>query len=78
MYGDNKCQCCEGGWRTSTKVPMTHRWYNTSEKKPEEKRDIVGMDSGGNERHLKFYKNMFWLPDLSMYVYYTPSKWRYA
>ena len=57
---------------------MTHRWYDINEKLPEEKRDIIGIDGGGQERRLKFYKRLFWLPDMSMYVYFTPQKWRYV
>jgi len=59
------------------RVKMTHKWYDVREKKPEEKRAIIGIDSGGTEHNLKFYKNLFWLPDMSMYVYFTPNKWRY-
>jgi hypothetical protein len=70
-----------GGCNTqleSKRVPMTHRWYNTSEKLPEDDREVVGMDSGGNERKLTYWKRMWWHRDKSMYVYYTPQKWRYA
>jgi len=68
MYG-----CCY-----NKKVKMTHRWYEPSEKMPEEDRLLICMDSGGAERELIFHKNLFWLSDMSMYVYFTPTKWRYA
>jgi hypothetical protein len=69
---------CEYKAYPKSKVKMTHRWYNLADKKPDNGREIIGLDSGGNERHLKFSRNMFWLLDMSMYVYFTPSKWRYA
>jgi hypothetical protein len=78
MYCDYDYDGEDWGDHGCDKVVMTHRWYELSEKTPEDNRDIIVMDSSGQERHLKFYKNMFWLPDLSMYVYYTPSRWRYA
>ena len=71
---NNHCEICRGGWRTDP----NQKWYNTTEKKPEENRLLIVIDSGGQERKLKFYKNMFWLADMSMYIYFTPDKWRYA
>ena len=37
-------------------------------------------DSKGcrNEGKLYRYKNLWFLPDGSIYVYYTPTHWRYA
>lgn len=29
-----------------------------------------------NEQPLKFRDNLWWLPDGSMYVYYTPTHWQ--
>lgn len=53
------------------------KWYSLADVKPPEKKPIIGMDAGGSERPLVFYRNMFWLRDMSMYVYYTPRLWKY-
>ena len=29
-----------------------------------------------NEQTLKLHNRMWWLPDMSMYVYYAPTHWR--
>ncbi len=29
-----------------------------------------------NETSLKLQNNLWWFPDMSMYVYYTPTHWR--
>lgn len=31
---------------------------------------------GGDERPLIFDSGLWWLPDRSMYVYFTPTHWR--
>ena len=36
------------------------------------------IDSGGNVQKLIRKGNMFWFPDMSMYVYYVPKGWRYV
>ncbi len=39
---------------------------------------IVSDENGNrNEQRLKFDGKPWWLPDGSMYVYYTPTHWRY-
>lgn len=35
------------------------------------------MNSGGDIQLLKKKGNLWWFPDYSMYVYYTPKYWRY-
>jgi len=34
------------------------------------------MDSAGHVQPLKRQRNLFWFPDMSMYVYYVPKFWR--
>jgi hypothetical protein len=29
-----------------------------------------------NEQQLQLHNNLWWHPDMSMYVYYTPTHWR--
>jgi hypothetical protein len=29
-----------------------------------------------NEQRLKYHSNLWWVPDGSMYVFYTPTHWR--
>lgn len=36
------------------------------------------IDSGGNIQKLIRKENLFWFPDMSMYVYYVPKGWRWA
>lgn len=53
-------------------------WFETHVAKPMEDTKIIGMDSGGHEHKLIYSKNMWWLRDKSMYVYFTPVRWTYA
>ncbi len=39
---------------------------------------IDDKDGCRNVQNLIFYKKLWWLTDMSMYVYYTPTHWRYA
>jgi hypothetical protein len=38
---------------------------------------IDDADGERNEQRLKRRKNLWWFPDESMYVYYTPTHWAY-
>lgn len=56
-------------------------WISVEDKRPEEgvpvKTKIVGR--GGAERNVQNLTrrgNMWWLEDMSMYVYYTPTHWK--
>ena len=35
------------------------------------------MDSGGHVQPLVRRGNLFWFPDMSMYVYYVPKFWQH-
>lgn len=49
----------------------------TSNIKPIEGKILETMDSGGAIQKLIYKKNLWWFPDMSMYVYYVPVFWRY-
>lgn len=57
-------------------------WIATSEQLPPENQivDTKIDDEKGlrNECQLIFSRNLWWLPDKSMYVYYSPTHWRYS
>ena len=54
-------------------------WKKISEEQPPVGKVVKTKidDSEGirNEQELIFEKNLWWLPDHSMYVYYTPTHW---
>lgn len=37
---------------------------------------VETMDSGGHVQKLVRKGNLFWFPDMSMYVYYCPKFWK--
>ncbi len=43
---------------------------------PPEGEVVMTRDSGGHEQALKRVGNLFFFPDMSMYVYYVPRAWR--
>ncbi|PZX29431.1 hypothetical protein C7416_104436 [Cupriavidus phytorum] len=43
---------------------------------PPEGEVVMTRDSGGHEQPLKRMGNLFFFPDMSMYVYYVPRAWR--
>lgn len=57
------------------------KWIKTVNKLPEEKMIVqTKIDDGKDCRNitqLYRYKNLWFFPDGSMYVYYTPTHWRY-
>lgn len=54
----------------------TQDWTPTSEKLPPEKTEVLAMDSGGHVQTLIREGPLWWLKDMSMYVYYVPKFWR--
>lgn len=58
------------------------RWISTEEELPPENVSVDTKidDSRGirNETHLVRRNNLWFFPDFSMYVYYTPTHWRYS
>ena len=57
-------------------------WNETKNGSPENDRvvetKIDDHDGVRNVQKMKFKSNLWWLTDMSMYVYYTPTHWRYA
>lgn len=55
-------------------------WISVEERLPPENKTVeTRIDDGKyirNEQELKRRKNFWYLPDGSMYVYYTPTHWR--
>lgn len=51
-------------------------WNKTAEVRPPNGATVRVITDGGDERTLKFQDNLWWLPDMSMYVYFTPMLWR--
>lgn len=44
---------------------------------PEEGRLLEVTTNKGSIMHCRFSSNLFWIPSMEMYVYYTPVMWRY-
>lgn len=57
-------------------------WHRTSEKLPDNGSVVETKveDENGcrNEQRLRFYHNLWFLPDGSTYVYYNPTHWKYS
>ena len=55
-------------------------WISVAERLPEEGVEVATKidNEGGlrNEGTLTYKQNLWWLPDMSMYVYYSPTHWR--
>jgi hypothetical protein len=51
-------------------------WTRTDQLLPPENEVVETMDSGGNVQQLRRVKKLFWVPDMSMYVYYCPKFWK--
>lgn len=53
-------------------------WKQTAEELPPEGVEVNTIaPASGQEQTLKRSGNLWWAPDGSIYVYYTPSMWRY-
>lgn len=50
-------------------------WHNTREVKPPEGELVDVITEGGDHRQLVWGQNLWFLPDLSMYVYFEVSSW---
>jgi hypothetical protein len=50
-------------------------WTYTTDKLPPEGR-VVTVLNGNIEQTLVFERGLWWVPDRSMYVYFTPKLWR--
>lgn len=56
-------------------------WVRTSFRLPPDEMEVATKidDENGcrNEQTLVYYKGLWWLPDMSMHVYYTPTHWNF-
>lgn len=50
-------------------------WHNARELKPSEGELVNVITEGGDHRQLVWKSNLWFLPDLSMYVYFEVSSW---
>lgn len=50
-------------------------WHNAREVKPHEGELVDVITEGGDQRQLVWKHNLWFLPDLSMYVYFEVSSW---
>lgn len=51
-------------------------WIETLQRVPKEGVEVETRDSGGNVQTLVRKGGLWFFPDMSMYVYYTPTAWR--
>lgn len=51
-------------------------WTPTAQGLPPEGVEVETMDSGGHVQSLTYKSGLWFFPDMSMYVYYTPQAWR--
>jgi hypothetical protein len=53
------------------------KWHNPKDTLPAEGIVVLAMRSSGDVVMLKYKAGLWFLPDWSMYVYYTPMFWRH-
>lgn len=51
-------------------------WYRVDEKTPPEGEIVKIITENGMETELLYEKGLWFVPDRSMYVYYTPLFWK--
>ena len=54
----------------------TKYWTLTANELPPEKELVETLSPNGLAQDLKYYHGLWWLPDMSLYIYYTPQFWR--
>lgn len=54
-----------------------NRWLDTKYSLPEKGIVVETISPGGEPSTLKLINGLWFVPDGSMYVYYTPKYWRY-
>ena len=53
-------------------------WNETSSIRPNKDSKVVWMDSSGEEHKGVYCGGVIWMPEgSSMYIYYTPVRWKY-
>ena len=51
-------------------------WTRVDKELPAQKREVMTLSEGGIEQSLMLQGKLWFHPDGSMYVYYTPVYWR--
>lgn len=51
-------------------------WTRTDWRLPPSGATVEVVTPGGDQRVLVYESDLWWLPDQSMYVYFTPTHWR--
>lgn len=51
-------------------------WTPTEKQLPPKGEVVLAMDSGGHVQELVYESRLWWFPNRSMYVYFTPKFWR--
>lgn len=51
------------------------QWIRIEDELPPEGVEVTVITPVGNVRQLVFHRGLFFVPDLSMYVYFTPTHW---
>lgn len=51
-------------------------WYRTSDTPPPRGEVVQTLSEGGQEQELVYRDGLWFLPDLSMYIYETPMFWK--
>jgi hypothetical protein len=59
----------------STEQPSSD-WTPTTQLLPPEGHVVEAMDCGGHIHRLQLHRRLWFIEDMSMYVYFTPTHWR--
>lgn len=55
---------------------MSDKWIRVADQLPPEGKTVDTISPGGQQQELKRKGGLWFFPDDSMYVYYTPLVWR--
>lgn len=64
----------ESSWEVVFKMS---NWNQTKIKLPEEGKVVITISYGGIEQELVRKGNLWFYPDYSSYIYYSPVYWKY-
>lgn len=63
--------------KSNYSLRTTAKWTPTNDEQPDNDTEVVGISMGGIEQDFYYTEGLWFFPDRSMYVYYTPVFWRY-
>lgn len=55
---------------------VTTDWTSVAQQLPPDGTAVEVITPGGDQRPLVYDRGLWWLPDRSMYCYFTPTFWR--